>query len=57
MSQRGELPGDVLVFRATRAAKTLRGLPALLTIEQIDALYDAARWRSTWQESVPTVRC
>jgi len=44
-----EQPGDVLVYRATRAYKPLRRLPSRLTPEQVDSIYDAARWRSTWQ--------
>lgn len=44
-----EHPGDVLVYRARQAYKPLRRLPSRLTSEQVDRLYDAARWRSTWQ--------
>lgn len=44
-----EHPGDVLVYRATKAAKALRRLPTSLTAEQVDRIHDAARWRSTWQ--------
>ncbi|MHB1490069.1 MAG: nuclease-related domain-containing protein [Cellulomonas sp.] len=44
-----EHPGDVLVYRATKAFKALRNLPPRLTAAQVDALYDAARWHSTWQ--------
>lgn len=44
-----EQPDDVLVYRATKAAKSLRRLPDLLTARAVDELFDAARWRSTWQ--------
>lgn len=44
-----EHPGDVLVYRATKAFKALRSLPPRLTIAQVGAIYEAARWHSTWQ--------
>jgi hypothetical protein len=44
-----EHPGDVLVYRATQAFGPLRRLPPVLTAEQVDAVHEAARWRSTWQ--------
>ncbi|MBB2923102.1 nuclease-related domain-containing protein [Cellulomonas cellasea] len=44
-----EHPGDVLVYRATKAFAPLRGLPPVLTPGQVDAVYEAARRRSTWQ--------
>ncbi len=44
-----EHPGDVLVYRATKAFKALRNLPPRLTVAQVGALYEAARWHSTWQ--------
>lgn len=44
-----ERPEDVLVYRATRAARQLRALPPVLSEREIAAVHDAARWRSTWQ--------
>lgn len=44
-----EHPGDVLVYRATKSLKPLIALPPVLTAAQVDAIYEAARWRSTWQ--------
>ncbi|MCR6492457.1 nuclease-related domain-containing protein [Cellulomonas sp. P24] len=44
-----EHPGDVLVYRATKAFTALRNLPPRLTVAQVGALYEAARWHSTWQ--------
>lgn len=46
-----EHPGDVLVYRATKAAKGLRALPPAVTAEQVSVIYDAAKRRSTWQPS------
>ncbi|AEE47543.1 nuclease-related domain-containing protein [Cellulomonas fimi] len=46
-----EHPGDVLVLRATKAARALRALPPSLTAEQVGVVYDAAKRRSTWQPS------
>lgn len=51
-----EHPGDVLVYRATKAFPSLRKLPAVLAPEQVDAVYDAARRRSTWQPPTDSSR-
>lgn len=44
-----ERPEDVHVLRASKALPPLRRLPAVLAPMQVEALYEAARWRSTWQ--------
>lgn len=44
-----EDPGDVLVYRATKAARRLRDRHGVLTDAHVEAVFAAARWRSTWQ--------
>jgi len=44
-----ETPEDVLILRARQAAKTLKYRPTTLTVEQVEALWEVARWEATWQ--------
>lgn len=43
-----EDPQDVLVLRATKAAKAIRTLSGVLTLGEIEQVYEAARRSTTW---------
>ena len=42
-------PGDVHIVNRMRLARWLRDRPAILTDEQVDAIFDAARRETTWR--------
>jgi hypothetical protein len=43
-----EEPGDVLVYQATKAYPAFRGEIGVLSTDEVDAIYAAARQRGTW---------
>lgn len=43
-----EDPDDVLILRATRAAKAIRKQPEILTTDHVERIYAAARRSTTW---------
>ena len=46
-----EEPGDVLVYRALRAYPAFKDCTGILTPEEVERVYEVARWRSTWASS------